>query len=295
MEEALAAHAPTLASAYRPVDVLVELGGPAGAPARATPTRPSRSPGPSPRPRTCGWSGSPATRARWPTTATPTSLAVVRDFLTSLRELHRSRRRGSVPARSWCRSSQPAAAPTSTTSPRCSDRCWPQGVRVVLRSGAYLTHDDGHYRHLSPLGEHPAHRGVPAGQRDARLGAGDVSQPEPGLALFDARQARPAVRPGPARGPAAASCATGIGRRSRCHRSDGHRPQRPARLPPLGSAAAAPIMIGDELRLGVSHPCTAFDKWKADPGGRRPGCRRPGGGRPGPDLLLSRADAGTIC
>jgi D-serine deaminase-like pyridoxal phosphate-dependent protein len=24
----------------------------------------------------------------------------------------------------------------------------------------------------------------------------------------------------------------------------------------------APIMIGDELRLGVSHPCTAFDKWQ---------------------------------
>jgi D-serine deaminase-like pyridoxal phosphate-dependent protein len=23
----------------------------------------------------------------------------------------------------------------------------------------------------------------------------------------------------------------------------------------------APLVIGDELRVGLSHPCTAFDKW----------------------------------
>lgn len=27
----------------------------------------------------------------------------------------------------------------------------------------------------------------------------------------------------------------------------------------------APVTIGDELRLGVSHPCTAFDKWRLVP------------------------------
>jgi D-serine deaminase-like pyridoxal phosphate-dependent protein len=26
-----------------------------------------------------------------------------------------------------------------------------------------------------------------------------------------------------------------------------------------------PVRIGDELRLGLSHPCTAFDKWKLVP------------------------------
>ena len=25
------------------------------------------------------------------------------------------------------------------------------------------------------------------------------------------------------------------------------------------------MRIGDELRLGVSHPCTAFDKWQLIP------------------------------
>lgn len=26
-------------------------------------------------------------------------------------------------------------------------------------------------------------------------------------------------------------------------------------------ALPAPVVIGDELRIGLSHPCTAFDKW----------------------------------
>ena len=30
-------------------------------------------------------------------------------------------------------------------------------------------------------------------------------------------------------------------------------------------ARPVPVVIGDELRLGVSHPCTAFDKWKVIP------------------------------
>ena len=56
-----------------------------------------------------------------------------------------------------------------------------EGARVVLRSGAYLTHDDGHYRHLSPLGEHPRTSG--SGLVSALHGWVRVSsQPEPGLA-----------------------------------------------------------------------------------------------------------------
>ena len=33
-------------------------------------------------------------------------------------------------------------------------------VLPVLRSGAYVTHDDGFYRGMSPLGAHPASSGV---------------------------------------------------------------------------------------------------------------------------------------
>ena len=29
----------------------------------------------------------------------------------------------------------------------------------------------------------------------------------------------------------------------------------------MGHPHPPPVQIGDELRLGLSHPCTAFDKW----------------------------------
>ncbi len=56
---------------------------------------------------------------------------------------------------------------------------------MVLRSGAYITHDDGMYRRLSPLGETPRTDGdrlVSAMHGWVRV----TSQPEPGLAMFDA-------------------------------------------------------------------------------------------------------------
>jgi D-serine deaminase-like pyridoxal phosphate-dependent protein len=59
-----------------------------------------------------------------------------------------------------------------------------EGARVVLRSGAYITHDDGLYRRVSPLGENPRTDGeqlVPAMHGWMRI----TSQPEPGLAIFD--------------------------------------------------------------------------------------------------------------
>ncbi|HEY2793548.1 MAG TPA: alanine racemase, partial [Micromonosporaceae bacterium] len=49
-------------------------------------------------------------------------------------------------------------------------------VRTVLRSGAYITHDDGHYRALTPLTSfRPA----------LRIRGRVLSLPEPGLALLD--------------------------------------------------------------------------------------------------------------
>ena len=55
----------------------------------------------------------------------------------------------------------------------------------MLRSGAYVAHDDGFYRHLSPLGSTPRTDGP--GLRSAMHAWVRVtSQPEPGLALIDA-------------------------------------------------------------------------------------------------------------
>src|SRR5699024_3551772 len=59
------------------------------------------------------------------------------------------------------------------------------GTRVVLRSGAYLVHDDGFYRYISPLGSEPRTSGP--GLVAAMHGWVRVSsQPEPGMALVDA-------------------------------------------------------------------------------------------------------------
>jgi D-serine deaminase-like pyridoxal phosphate-dependent protein len=131
------------------------------------------------------------------------------------------------------------------------------GARVVLRSGAYITHDDGLYRRVSPLGEHPRTDGeqlVPAMHGWMRI----TSQPEPGLAIFDG------------------------GRRDFPFDQDWPEPQliRPRSegspiLPATGMTvtnlndqhgflhfgAEQSVVIGDELRVGLSHPCTAFDKW----------------------------------
>ncbi|MEV6270083.1 amino acid deaminase [Kribbella sp. NPDC051936] len=132
-----------------------------------------------------------------------------------------------------------------------------EGARVVLRSGAYITHDDGLYRRVSPLGEHPRTDGeqlVPAMHGWMRI----TSQPEPGLAIFDG------------------------GRRDFPFDQDYPEPQliRPrsdgAPILPAGGMKvtnlndqhgyltfdeSVPVVIGDELRVGLSHPCTAFDKW----------------------------------
>jgi D-serine dehydratase len=109
-------------------------------------------------------------------------------------------------------------------------------VRVVLRSGCYVTHDDGVYAESSPL----------AGLRAAlELWARVLSCPEPGLAIagFGKRDAPydlglPVVRqPGGVTVEAL---------------NDQH-----AYLRDPGGALA----VGDTVLCGISHPCTAFDKW----------------------------------
>lgn len=137
------------------------------------------------------------------------------------------------------------------------------GARVVLRSGAYLVHDDGFYRYISPLGSEPRVEGptlVPAMHGWVRV----TSRPEPGLAIADAGkrdlpfdEGLPEVQR----------------RRPRV------RGERPVAVPGVTVTALndqhaflafdprgeEPVRIGDELRLGLSHPCTAFDKWTLIP------------------------------
>lgn len=137
---------------------------------------------------------------------------------------------------------------------------WQAGrpVRVLLRSGAYITHDDGHYRHLTPL---TGGDGGPGPFRPALRILGRVlSMPEPGLALLDfgKRDApadlgfpvpREVLRADGSRGDASDCAVTSL--------ADQHA------FVKIG--ADTRLAVGDIVSCGVSHPCTAFDKWQLIP------------------------------
>ncbi|MGW2546191.1 alanine racemase [Kitasatospora sp. NPDC001574] len=133
---------------------------------------------------------------------------------------------------------------------------------VVLRSGAYIAHDDGFYRGISPLARAAgAAGGTDAGGAPLRSAlhgwARVVSRPEPHLALLDAgKRDLPFDEglPEPQRVRGGAEL-TGTAARITAL-NDQH-----AFLRDAGDLAP----IGAVLRLGVSHPCTAFDKWALIP------------------------------
>lgn len=112
-------------------------------------------------------------------------------------------------------------------------------TRVILRSGCYLTHDDGLYAAASPLPLDPA----------LQVWAPVVSRPEPELALvtmgrrdisFDAGLPVPLHLPG--------ARVTALNDQHAYLASAGHR-----------------VEVGDWVGFGVSHPCTTFDKWQLIP------------------------------
>jgi D-serine dehydratase len=132
---------------------------------------------------------------------------------------------------------------------------------VLLRSGAYVSHDHGFYRRLSP-GAPPGRPG-PALRPAFELWAPVLSRPEPGLAIalagrhdvaFDQDMPVP-LRTWPSGQPAADDDgAAGM------HVSALDDQHAYVQIPP-GSALAP----GDLLCLGISHPCTTFDKWRVIP------------------------------
>lgn len=129
---------------------------------------------------------------------------------------------------------------------------------VVLRSGAYLIHDDGFYSGISPLAAGRTERPL----RSAMHGwARSVSRPETELALLDAGKRDLPFDEGlpvPQRmaGPAAPPLPAGA------HVSALNDQHAFLRLPGGG---AADVPVGSVVRLGLSHPCTAFDKWRLIP------------------------------
>jgi D-serine dehydratase len=131
-------------------------------------------------------------------------------------------------------------------------------VQVILRSGAYLTHDHGFYGTVSPAGRGVA--GAPALRPALELWAQVVSRPEPGLALLGAGRRDVGFDKGlpvplrvvPGSGPAASTAGWSV-----TELNDQH-----AFLQLDAGAALGP---GDLVVLGISHPCTTLDKWRVLP------------------------------
>ncbi|MFG3107198.1 amino acid deaminase [Streptomyces tendae] len=131
-------------------------------------------------------------------------------------------------------------------------------VLKLLRSGAYVSHDDGHYRELTPFNRVPEEGAL---EPAFRLWSQVVSRPSPEQAFTNAGKRDAAydlhlpfaqvVCPadgGPER-PATGITVTGL--------SDQHAWLR--------TTAGADLEVGDWLGTGLSHPCTSFDKWQLIP------------------------------
>ncbi|MBC7630340.1 amino acid deaminase [Aeromicrobium sp.] len=131
-------------------------------------------------------------------------------------------------------------------------------VELMIRSGAYIIHDDGFYSQISPFsrdGSEPFRAGMFGWARV-------VSQPEAGLAILDAGKRDLPFDEGLPRPQAISSRLGGP-------------------MSPLTEAAitaindqhcfmsfdpdADDVSVGDVVRLGLSHPCTAMDKWTLIP------------------------------
>ncbi|MEJ8670902.1 MULTISPECIES: amino acid deaminase [unclassified Streptomyces] len=129
-------------------------------------------------------------------------------------------------------------------------------VLKLLRSGAYVSHDDGHYRKLTPFNRVPQEGAL---EPAFRLWAQVVSRPAPDQAFVNAGKrdaaydldlpfAQVVRRDGPER-PATGISVTAL--------SDQHAWLR--------TTEEADLEVGDWLGMGLSHPCTSFDKWQLIP------------------------------
>ena len=132
-------------------------------------------------------------------------------------------------------------------------------VRLVLRSGCYLTHDAVHYAHASPFGGRLASTEP---LRDAMEVWGAVlSLPEPGLALlgFGKRDVSYDLGlPVPRLVKSGAEALRQVrGQASIFALNDQHAYMR--------LAEQEDLRVGDLVGCGISHPCTAFDKWRLIP------------------------------
>lgn len=140
---------------------------------------------------------------------------------------------------------------------------WPDtlSTRLIVRSGCYLTHDDGLYQRTSPM----TRPGAPAdGFRPAlSVWAQVCSRPEPGLALLtmgrrDVSFDQDYPIPQRIRTDSGWS-AQGLHGCRVVDLNDQHAFLR------LDQDADRRVDVGTWVQFGISHPCTVFDKWQLIP------------------------------
>ncbi|MEU1313867.1 amino acid deaminase [Streptomyces tibetensis] len=129
-------------------------------------------------------------------------------------------------------------------------------VLKLLRSGAYVSHDDGHYRKLTPFNRVPEEGAL---EPAFRLWTQVVSRPSDEQAFVNAGKRDAAydlhlpfaqvIRRDGAERPATGVSVTAL--------SDQHAW--------LATTPEADLEVGDWVGLGLSHPCTSFDKWQLIP------------------------------
>ncbi|MBB6418884.1 amino acid deaminase [Streptomyces sp. AK010] len=129
-------------------------------------------------------------------------------------------------------------------------------VLKLLRSGAYVSHDDGHYRKLTPFNRVPEEGAL---EPAFRLWTQVVSRPSAEQAFVNAGKRDAAydldlpfaqvIRRDDAERPATGVSVTAL--------SDQHAW--------LATTPEADLEVGDWVGLGLSHPCTSFDKWQLIP------------------------------
>lgn len=126
---------------------------------------------------------------------------------------------------------------------------------IVLRSGCYVSHDAGQYHRLSPLDGRRAD-GEPLELRNAlECWAVVLSRPEPGLAILGAGKrdvAYDVEMPVPLRAHRRDGEVADLGQGSVTRMMDQHAF--------LTVDPEVPLVPGDIVALGPSHPCAAFDK-----------------------------------
>ncbi|OQD52507.1 amino acid deaminase [Streptomyces phaeoluteigriseus] len=129
-------------------------------------------------------------------------------------------------------------------------------VLKLLRSGAYVSHDDGHYRKITPFNRVPEEGAL---EPAFRLWAQVVSRPSAEQAFVNAGKRDAAydldlpfaqvVRRDGVERAAAGIEVTALSDQHAWLRTD----------------PDADLEVGDWVGLGLSHPCTSFDKWQLIP------------------------------